>query len=113
DEIDDEMARERIAAAKKDGVIEFDNPKDYHAELYAMNVFRYEDLYLGFLDVFYVSMDLTRIGAWNQHGPFETQLVCSRDLIHWERVGGRKPIIPRGKGGEWDCGMTLRSCPLI
>ena len=87
---------------------------DYHTDFYAMSNFRYEGLYLGLLEIFDIAMDLKRIGTWNHHGPFEAQLVSSRDLVHWERVGDRKLIIPRGEPGAWDCGMILRcSCVTV
>jgi hypothetical protein len=101
---DDEMAEERLAAAGN--TIQFSYPEDHHTEFYSMLAFRYEELFLGLLWVFDVSMNMDRLGAWNQHGIISTQLTSSRDLVHWERLGDRQPIIPLGRPGEWDCGMN-------
>lgn len=53
-------------------------------ELYSMYPFKYESMYIGFLEMYYVPQ-----------GIGETQLVCSRDGVHWKRVG-RKPFLTWG-----------------
>ena len=63
------------------------------------------NVFLGALYVFDVSMDMYKHSMWNQHGIMETQLVYSRDLVHWDRLGEREPWIGRGKAGEQDCAM--------
>ena len=37
----------------------------------------------------------------------EVQLVSSRDLIHWERLGDRQPFIPLGTITDWDRSMIM------
>ena len=63
------------------------------------------NVFLGALYVFDVSMDMYKHSMWNQHGIMETQLVYSRDLVHWDRLGDRQPWIARGEAGEQDCAM--------
>jgi len=114
DEVDDEMAPIRVAEAKEAEVIDLDWPEDYRGELYHMCVFPYEGLFLGLVDVFYIAAELWRIGQLNQGGPDEIQLTSSRDLIHWERAGGREPIVPNGRLGDWDAGWrSATSRPLV
>jgi hypothetical protein len=64
------------------------------------------NVFLGAVYVFDVSMDMGKHSMWNQHGIMETQLVYSRDLVHWERLGDRQPWIARGESGEQDCAMV-------
>ena len=110
--VDDQMAEERLDAARD--VIQYDHPEDRHCEFYGMMVHRYEELFLGFIWIFDISMDMKRLGAWNQHGIMHIQLAASRDLIHWERLGNRQPFIERGEPEEWDCGMIhFNSYPIV
>lgn len=102
DFIDDEMARERLKKAHKDGITHFDDPDDHHCEFYTMQPWRVGDVFLGAVYVFDISMNMDKRGAWNQHGIMETQLVYSRDLVHWERLGDRQPWIARGEQGSVD-----------
>ena len=112
DERDDLMGEQRIAAARD--TIEFDHPDDHRTEFYGMSGFRYETMYLGLLWVFDATMEMSRVGLSTQDGPFEVQLAAARDLYRWQRVADRKPIIPFGTPGEWDCGMvTTANAPLI
>ena len=112
DEQDDIMGEQRIAAARD--TIEFDHPDDHRTEFYGMSGFRYEGMYLGLLWVFDATMEMSRIGLSTQDGPFEVQLTAARDLYCWQRMADRKPIIPFGAPGEWDCGMvTTANAPLI
>ena len=39
-------------------------------------------------------------------GCIDTQLGCSRDGIHWERVGDRQTFLPLGEAGSWEDGMV-------
>ncbi|MFW6414429.1 MAG: hypothetical protein ACOCZS_03910, partial [Verrucomicrobiota bacterium] len=45
-------------------------------------------------------------GGPGSDGTMEIQLVCSRDLIHWERLGERRPFLPLGEVGAWDQSMV-------
>lgn len=109
DEIDDSMVEAKLDGVKI--ILGFDDPLQRRAELYGLAAFRYEDLYLGFLWVFYASGSPGGRDVWPYaqagFGTIDTQLVSSRDLLHWNRVGNREPIVPRGEPGEWDGGMIL------
>ncbi|MCZ6678640.1 MAG: hypothetical protein O7E52_15495, partial [Candidatus Poribacteria bacterium] len=105
DLIDDEMGRERLDKAYADGIIHYKDPADYHCEFYTMQPWAVGNVFLGALYVFDVSMDMSKHSMWNQHGIMETQLVYSRDLVHWERLGDRQPWIARGEAGTQDCAM--------
>ena len=62
-------------------------------EIYGMSVFRYEEVYIGLVQMFlnYGDRDI-----------LEIQLAVSRDGKHFERVGDRSPFIPVGDVGDWD-----------
>ncbi len=111
DRKDDETTERKLAEAKD--IIQYDCPDDYRADFYGMHPLSYEGIYLGLLEVFYMSMDMERIGRLNQDGINEVQLVSSRDLIHWERACNREPILSRGEKGEWDCGWINPRMPII
>ncbi|MCG3771006.1 MAG: hypothetical protein JW384_02186 [Nitrosomonadaceae bacterium] len=102
DFIDDEMARIRLAQAYKDGITHFDDPNDHHCEFYTMQPWRVGDVFVGAVYIFDISMNMDKRGAWNQHGIMEIQLVHSRDLVHWDRLGDRQPWIARGEQGSMD-----------
>ena len=90
---------------------EFNVPETYNAQVYDLSVFRYEGLYVGLAMMFYRSarvskewpgfdeMDLPepilatvrRGGDWT--GIWHIQMLSSRDLRSWERVGDRQPFI--------------------
>ena len=105
DLVDDEMARARLDKAYADGIIHYNDPVDQHCEFYTMQPWAVGNVFLGALYIFDVSMDMYKHSMWNQHGIMETQLVYSRDLVHWDRLGDRQPWIGRGKAGEQDCAM--------
>jgi hypothetical protein len=76
-------------------VLEADDQDAENAELYYLYVLPYGHGYVGLLQVFMTSPNLSR-------GTLEMQLAFSRDLLHWQRVGRREPILPRGSAGCWD-----------
>ena len=106
DLLDDRMASERLAAAHASGIIHFNDPADHHCEFYAMQPWEAGSGFFGALYVFDVSMNMSKWSMWNQHGLMETQLVWSRDLVHWERVADRRPWIGRGEAGTQDSAMV-------
>jgi len=111
---DDEMAHTRIEAALADGTLAHDQLEDRRCEFYTMYIIPYEGLFLGMMFVFDPSYEFHRIGKNNQAGPREVQLVVSRDLKNWQRLGGRQPFIPRGRTGEFDCAEIGYIClPII
>lgn len=62
-------------------------------EIYSMNVFPYETVYIGLVQVFHNQPDTCHL---------DIQLAVSRDSIHFERVGDRSPFLPVGDVGTWD-----------
>ncbi len=62
---------------------------------YGMPMHYYAGIYWGFLWVF------------RMNDPIHTELVTSRDGVHWRRSPRRMPLIPRGDDGTWDDGMTF------
>jgi hypothetical protein len=62
---------------------------------YGMPVHHYAGIYWGFLWVF------------QMNDPIHTELVTSRDGVHWRRSPKRVPLIPLGEEGAWDDGMTF------
>ena len=102
DDKDDVIAEERIAAALQDGSLIHDHPDDHRAEFYTMYVWPYEDMYIGMLLLFYPAYEFHRDGANNQAGPGEIQLIASRDLHDWIRLGDRQPFIAKGGPGQFD-----------
>ena len=61
------------------------------AELYGLTPFRYGNLTLGLLWVYR-----------REQGTMELQVACSRDGIHWTRVGDRQPLLTGGAPGAFD-----------
>lgn len=68
------------------------------AELHGLTPFRYGNQLLGLLWV--GSDNNTRI---------EVQLACSRDGIHWQRVGNRAPFLSPGPAGAFDSKIVART----
>jgi len=114
DSRDDEMAHTRIESALADGTLIHDQLEDRRCEFYTMYIIPYEGLFLGMMFVFDPSYEFHRIGKNNQAGPREVQLVASRDLENWQRLGDRQPFIPRGRTSEFDCAEIGYVClPII
>jgi len=114
DEQDDTMAHQRIEAAVADGSLIHDCREDRRCEFYTMLIVPYEELYIGLLLIFDPSYEFGRIGKNNQPGPGHLQLVASRDLIDWQRLGGRQPFIDRGEPGQFDWAMAWYPClPIV
>lgn len=105
DALDDDMAEDRLAAAKS--ILTYDHPDDHQCEFYGMFVFRCGDLFLGMLWIYDVAYELSRLDGRNQYALVDVQLAASRDLFHWQRVGGRQPIIPRGAADTFDSHMIF------
>lgn len=70
-------------------------------ELYGMPVFKYEDMYLGQLQVLHPPPEEPQTRNANT---LAVQLTSSRDGISWERVADRKEFIPNGPPGSTDQG---------
>jgi len=115
DDLDQELGRENIKARAASPGIQpmiYDNLADCRVDVYNMGLFRYEGLYIGTPAMFH--------GAYkdieNTDGFHLVQLVCSRDLKSWTRVGDRKVFIgpsPVG-GGAYDLTQIIGpSCPVV
>ena len=87
-------------------------------QIYGMPVFPYQGLYIGQPWIYNA--------RWLKYGPaadrrlaesekgspctVDVQLAWSWDLVNWTRPPERGCLIPRGKPGEFDCGMIYTAC---
>ena len=114
DELDQELARQRIAEWFEDPIRPhpyINVPQHYGVDIYNMGAFRYEGLYIGLPSFFhhtgtvrpdwpgYAEMELAPaaqeyIAEYGDYSGFHhVQLACSRDLRNWQRLGNRQPFI--------------------
>ena len=98
---------------------EYNTPEHYSVQIYNMGVFLYEGIFVGLPSMYHhtgkVPKDwpgfdkmhlspgiLELVHTYGDYtGFYNVQLVCSRDLTNWERLGDRKPFIetsPLGAG---------------
>ena len=103
DEIDDFLSRQRVMAAAP--LLRRNRPEQHRAEFYGMPLMPYGDILLGFLWVLDASGSIRDDGG-NQDGPVHVQLVGTRDLRRWLRLGERMPLLAPGAPGQWDCGSV-------
>jgi len=87
----------------------------HHMDFMNMAILPYPGLYIGLLQVLNATAHTFDFGAGGvpradggpgSDGTMEIQLVCSRDLVHWERLGDRQPFLPLGKISAWDQSMV-------
>ncbi len=110
DERDQELARKNIETRLAESKLQpmFDNdPETYNVQIYNMGVFRYEGVYLGMPAMFHSTGP--RPNYPNTDGFHLIQLVVSRNLRKWVRLGDRQPFIgpsPVG-GGAYDLTQIL------
>ena len=70
-------------------------------------------IYLGFAWTYDIAFNLTRLGRGNEYAIVDVQLIASRDLVHWQRIGHRQPVIGRGDPDSFDSHMIFyHSLPL-
>ena len=62
-------------------------------EIYSLQVFPYESVYIGLVQAFHNQPDTCHL---------DLQLAVSRDSVHFTRVGDRRPFIPIGPVASWD-----------
>jgi hypothetical protein len=76
-------------------IFETDDRDDQPCDVYNNTAFRYQELYLGWLQIFYHHQDpyLSRL---------ELELIYSRDGREWHRMPGRETVLPVGPDGSWD-----------
>lgn len=110
DDRDQELGRNHIAERMADATLQqtlYNDPQVYNVDVYNMGVFRYEGLYIGMPAMYHA------VGAIpnypNTDGFHLIQLVCSRDLKHWHRVGDRQTFIgpSRIDSGAYDLTQIL------
>ena len=117
DDADQLLGREHIRARFADATLEpryADEPTAYNVDVYNMGTFRYEGLYIGTPAMFH-SVAPSEDGR-NTVGFHLLQLVCSRDLKHWQRLGGRQPFIgpsPTGSGAYDLTQIIGPSAPIV
>ena len=75
---------------------------DDYERFYGMPTFEYGGIYFGMLQQFRENPQI-----------IEVELMISRDTIHWDHLPGRPKIIPVGKPGTWDGGMTFSADKII
>jgi hypothetical protein len=116
DERDQELGRQNIAArladSERHGIREgerhgvrsllplrYNDPAVYNVDVYNMGVFRYEGYYIGLPAMYHATGPIPNYP--NTDGFHLVQLVCSRDLKTWQRLGDRQPFLgpsPVGAG---------------
>ena len=104
DELDDFLARRTIM--ERHEVLRFSDPREYRAEFYQVNGMSEGGLVIGLMSVFDSSGGV-------QDGPVHVQLVCSRDLRVWNRVGERMPLLAPSEAGRWDGGCVYPVNPFV
>jgi len=79
-------------------------------DFYSEAVIPYEGIYLGWVDCFYLS-NVGKIGTKDQYhdGSIESEVMWSRDAVHWIRVEPGCAALPRGPAGAFDHGFVMIS----
>ena len=123
DELDQELGRQHIKSRRADSSLQMQRPlwdirdsyKGHTAEpkvdVYNMGLFRYEGLYIGTPSMFH-----SNDNRWNKDGFHLIQLVCSRDLKTFKRLGNRETFLgpsPVGKGAYDLTQLIGPSAPVI
>ena len=95
----------KIARAESDDFLHWSEPKlvfecdemdEPGTQFYGMPLDIYEGLYIGTPWIYRQEVD----------GTIDTQLACSRDGIHWQRVGACETFLPLGQAMSWEDGMV-------
>jgi hypothetical protein len=77
---------------------------------YGLSAFPYETMYLGFLWIHRCTNLTSSPPGYEgyQIGPIFSELVSSRDAVHWTREeGNRPPILGLGTNNTWEGGMVF------
>lgn len=112
DEKDQELGHQNIRARLANPQwlpLRYNDPAVYNVDVYNMGVFRYEGYYLGMPAMYHATGPTPNYP--NTDGFHLVQLVCSRDLKTWQRLGNRQPFIgPSPVGaGAYDLTQILGS----
>ena len=107
DDLDQELGRQNIEDRFADESIHpppWNDPSVYNVDAYNMGLFRYESVYIGTPALYHA------VGAVpnypNTVGFHLIQLMVSRDLRNWERVGDRQPFIGPSRTGSGAYDLT-------
>ncbi|MAE61286.1 MAG: hypothetical protein CMJ49_08020 [Planctomycetaceae bacterium] len=110
----------RIAYSESADLIDWTQPRvivspdelDAHS-LYGMTVSRYQGVYIGFLQQFYLADPLGGGMKPGKHMMVDVQLAWSRDGLNWSRHPGRPIFLETGPVGSYDWGMVYVGKGLI
>ena len=117
DDLDQKLGGENIRARLADSSLQplfHNDPKVYRVDVYNMGTFFYEGVYIGLPAMFHSTGMVPNYP--NTDGFHLVQLVMSRDLKNWKRLGGRQPFIgpSRQDSGAYDLTQILPpSAPVI
>jgi len=107
DDLDQELGRRNIEARLADSTLlppRFADPADYRVDVYNMGVFEYEGQYLGLPAMFHSTGKVPNYP--NTDGFHLVQVVHSRDLKSWARVGNRQTFLGPSRVGSGAYDLT-------
>ncbi len=96
DEKDQELGRANIEERLANPLLQQPknaDPKVYNVDVYNMGVYRYESIYIGHPAMYHAVAPNANPSYPNTDGFHLVELICSRDLRKWERLGNRRPFI--------------------
>ena len=117
DKLDQELGVKNIKARRADEMLQqtaHDDPKTHNVDVYNMGVFHYEGLYIGMPALYHATGPVPNYP--NTVGFHLIQLVCSRNLQTWLRLGDRRTFIgpSRLDSGAYDLTQILPpSAPVV
>ena len=107
DDLDQELGRQNIEDRFADESIlapPWNDPEVHNVDAYNMGLFRYESVYIGTPALYHAAGAVPNYP--NTVGFHLIQLMVSRDLKNWERVGNRKPFIGPSRIGSGAYDLT-------
>jgi len=117
DDLDQEQGRRNIGVRLADSTLlppRYHAPEDYRVDVYNMGVFEYEGQYLGLPAMFHSTGKVPNYP--NTDGFHLVQVVHSRDLKTWNRVGDRQTFLgpSRVDSGAYDLTQIISpSAPVV
>jgi hypothetical protein len=107
DDLDQELGEQNIEDRFADESIldpPWNDPSVHNVDAYNMGLFRYESVYIGTPALYHAVGSVPNYP--NTVGFHLVQLMVSRDLRNWERVGNRKPFIGPSRVGSGAYDLT-------